>query len=134
MAKTKKKRQSQSHISTGDWDILGDDRIRRWPNEDDPRRIKVDIHSWVGASPDAKHVDVRVSEEENTWWSESEQSWCTIYSDSSARGYELEAKVMTRKEAEEFAHYAVEFIKKANPKQPYDVGRIEEEDDEDDDE
>ena len=92
--------RSISTISTGDWGILGDDRIRHWPSETgDKRPLKVDISSWVGISAGAKHVKVIVAEAENEWWCENENAWVRIYTDTESGGYEMTANVLTNEEA-----------------------------------
>lgn len=113
-----------NHISTGDWGILGDDRIRRWPGTwGGKRRINVEWSSWVGVSPGARHIDVNVTEEDNQWWSENENAWVSIYSDSTATGYDLRAKVYTESEAEEVADFFVEFIKRNNKDTEYKISK-----------
>lgn len=116
------RQRASRHIYTGDWEILGGDRIRRWPSTDDERTIKVTQRSWVGLSPGAKHIDVRVEEEDNQFWSESENAWVTIYGDTGARGYRFEGDVMSREEAEAFEEACLAIIQ-ANKDQLYRVSR-----------
>lgn len=103
------------------WEILGGDRIPRWPSEDDPRTIHVSVTSWVGLSVGAKHYSVRVEEEHNQWWSEDENTWTELSCDSGKRGYSFTGELMTKKDAEEFANHCIELIKRLNPNQSYDV-------------
>ena len=87
-------------ISTDNWEILGADRIRRWPSQiGEKRPLKVNIDSWVGLSLGAKHVNVRVEEAENMWWSELENAWVRIYTDTESTGYEMKAKLLHESEA-----------------------------------
>lgn len=113
------------HISTDDWGILGDDRIRRWPGTwGGKRSIRVDWHSWVGVSPGARHIDVDVKEEDNQWWCEVENAWVTIYRDSAATGYDLRAKVYTESEAKEVSEFFVELIKRNSKDTEYRVDKM----------
>lgn len=118
-------------IYAHDWEILGDDRIRRWPNPDEPRRLNVTINSWRGISIGAKHFYANVKEEDNQWWSEPENDWVELSCDSEKGGYSLRADCMTREEAEEVAKFFVDMIKRNNPDQPYRVTKDFDEDVED---
>ena len=102
-----------------DWGVLGEDRIRRWPSEDDDRGLTVEVTSWIGVSVGAKHFYAKVKEENNQWWSEEKNCWVELSCDSEKGGYSLKADCMTHKEAEEVAEFFVKMIKKNNPKQPY---------------
>lgn len=98
-------------MTTSDWGVLGNDRIPRWPSKiGEKRKIRVDISSWIGTSPGAKHTYASVVEENNQWWSESENTWVEIYSDSSKSGYSAKGDLMTEVEAVAFALFCVELI------------------------
>ena len=109
-------------ISTNNWNILDGERIRRWPSPFGGKRgISVDMYSWVGVSPWARHIEITVDEEKNQWWSESENAWISIYSDSTASGYSLRASVYTEKEAKKVSDYFVKLIKNNNKDTEYKV-------------
>jgi len=91
-------------IYAHNWEYVGDERIPRWPSKiNEPRPIKIDINSWRGISIGAKHVMLRVDEEENSWWSDSENSWVHVSCDSSNRGFSMSADVYTEDQAIELA-------------------------------
>lgn len=95
--------------------MLGDDRIRRFPSTiGEKREIRVEITTWKGISLGAKHYDVSVVEQENSWWSESENAWVHINEDSEKRGFHLNAGVLTEEQAVKVAKMFVGLI--AGPK------------------
>lgn len=103
-------------IFTGDWEILKGERIRRWPSQiGEVRPIKIDINSWVGISIGAKHVMLKIEEEDNAYWCEDKNCWVHIYSDTTARGISMEANVYTDKQAEELAIFFLKNVVKVTP-------------------
>lgn len=103
-----------------DWEILGGDRIRRWPGPDE-RTITVQVNSWVGISPGAKHYKAIVTEQNNQWWCEQENCWAELSCDTEKGGYSMRAECMTEDEANQMARLFVEMIQKNNPDQKYRV-------------
>lgn len=100
-----------TEIIAHDWKILGDDRIRRWPSKiGEKRGLKIDIRSWVGLSIGAKHVDVKISEQKNMWWSEEQNAWVELTCDSENTGYEIDAKVLNEDEAIKITKFFVNLI------------------------
>lgn len=98
-------------IYAHDWEILGEDRIPRWPSKiGEKRGIKVEINSWVGISVGAKHYNVTVEEQDNMWWSEKENSWVELSCDSERGGYSLRASLLTKEEAIKVAKFFVKLI------------------------
>ena len=97
---------------TSDWSILGDDRIRRWPskNKKDKRALIVEITSWIGTSPGAKHYYLKIDEEKNQWWSSSKNDWVEIYNDTSANGYHLHADMMSEDECIKLAKSYIDLV------------------------
>ncbi len=94
-----------------DWNILGKDRIRRWPSKiGEKRPIQVEIFTWSGISVGAKHFYVNVKEEDNMWWSELENAWVELSCDSEKGGYNLHADVLDNKEAIKLALYFINLI------------------------
>ena len=82
-----------------DWGVLGSDRISRFPSKvGDKRRISVSIYNWAGFSLGAKHFSVRIKEQNNQWWCESENAWVEISCDTTNRGYSMNADVLSKKE------------------------------------
>lgn len=95
-------------IFAHDWNILKGERIPRWPSKcGEKRPLRVEINSWIGICPGAKHYYAKVREEDNQWWSEDENAWVQLSCDSARGGYSLEADVMTEEEAIELAKYFV---------------------------
>ena len=98
-------------IYAHDWDIIGKDRIRRWPSKiGEKRSLSVTITSWVGISIGAKHTYVHVEEQKNQWWSEKENAWVELSCDSKKGGYNLRADCMNLKEAVKTALFFVKLI------------------------
>jgi len=106
-------------LSTSNWDVLGDHRIRRWHPRGDShidvheaggkRPIVAKISTWVGVA-DASHYRVMVKEKENCWWAPERNCWVNIYSDSSEDGFSFEAAVFSQEAAEEVAEIFIEWI------------------------
>jgi hypothetical protein len=100
-----------STIYAHDWEILGDERIPRWPSKtNEKRKLKVSINSWVGISIGAKHYNVKVEEQNNMWWCEDKNSWVELSCDSEKGGYELEAKLLTEAEAIKVAKFFIKLV------------------------
>lgn len=83
-------------IYAHDWEILGDDRIRRWPSKiGEKRGLTIRISSWVGtAAIGAKHYNLRIEEAENMWWSEKENDWVRLSCDTHSGGYTMDAAML----------------------------------------
>ena len=100
-------------IYGGDWNDLGEERIRRYPSKvGELRTIYVKTNTWKGLSSGSKHWYVEVKEKDNMWWDEKENAWREIYDDSEKGGYSLQASVMTEQEAIDLATH---FIKTIHP-------------------
>jgi hypothetical protein len=100
-----------TEIYAHDWNILGDDRIQRWPSKiGEKRKLRIDIRSWVGLSIGAKHIDVQISEQKNMWWSEQENAWVELSCDCSNIGYELNAKVLNEDDGIKIAKAFVSIV------------------------
>ena len=107
-------------LCTGDWDVLGDHRIRRWHPRGDShvdvheaggkRPIKAEIRSWAGVGIGATHYRVTVKEKENCWWSPERNCWVTIYAGRDDDGFSFEAAVFSQEAAEEVAEMFIEWI------------------------
>lgn len=99
-------------IRAHDWEAIGSkERIPRFPSKiGEKRNIRVEITSWVGTSIGSKHFYVQVEEQNNSWWSESENAWIELSCDSTKAGYSMYASVMTKDEAIKLAKYYIEMI------------------------
>jgi len=98
-------------IRTHDWGILKKERIRRWPSKiGEKRNLRVEITSWVGISIGAKHIYVKVEEQDNSWWCEDENAWVELSCDAEKGGYSLTASVTSEDEAITLAKYFVELV------------------------
>lgn len=107
-------------IHTGDWDILGDHRIRRWKPRGDSsvdvheaggkRPIIAKITTWAESDIGGSHYYVMVKEKENYWWAPERNCWVTIYADKGDDGYSFEATVFSQEAAEELAEMFIEWI------------------------
>lgn len=98
-------------IFAHDWNILGDDRIRRWPSKiGEKRGLTIDIRTWAGLSIGAKHIDIQISEQKNMWWCEDKNAWVELTCDAENTGYEFDAKVLSVDEAIRMAVFIVELI------------------------
>lgn len=97
---------------TNNWDMLkGEERIRRWPSKiGDKRGLTVEISSWCGISIGAKHIYLKIKEEDNMWWCEKENCWVRVSCDSEKGGYSLEADLLTNDEAVKLAKFVVDMI------------------------
>lgn len=103
-----------------DWGILGQDRIPRWPNENDARRIDVHIFTWKGTVVTcAKHYSVHVQEQLNQWWCEAKNCWVELSCDSGNRDHSLRAECLHRTDAVKLARSFIQLIRARNPDQPY---------------
>ena len=112
-------------LSTGNWEVLKGERIRRWPSSfGGKRNINVEMHSWVDVSPGASHIEVSVYEEKNQWWCEDQNCWVSIYSDSTASGYSLRASVYTDEEAESLARSFIKIILENNKDTKYTISGL----------
>lgn len=95
-------------IFAHDWNILGKDRIRRWPSKiGEKRAVRVTIDTWIGISFGAHHWYVEVIEEDNEWWSEEENAWVHLSCDSERGGINLKAAVDSQDKAVELARWFV---------------------------
>lgn len=126
-SKTKSTPESRRNCGTysyrHDWKSLGNgERIRRWPSEDDPRKIRIHIHTFVGTCAiGAKHISVTIEEEKNQWWCEEDNCWVELSCDSGSRDHDFRGEVLQHKDAQDFAAFCVAMIKASNPKQIYRV-------------
>ena len=97
------------------WSDLGEDKIPRWPSKiDEPRPIEIEISSWVGISIGAKHVMLRIAEQENAWWCEDRNDWMILSCDSHKRGFSMSADVYSEQQAIEMAIYFLRDVMKVN--------------------
>jgi len=101
-----------SYILAHDWDILGEERIPRWPSKTgEKRKIKINISTWVGTlATEAKHYDVTVTEEANQWWCEEKGAWVELTCDDHQVDYSLSATVLSHAEAMKVAQLFVALI------------------------
>jgi hypothetical protein len=93
---------SPSHISR--CEPAPDGAPRRWPTglawEEhvepvDTRPIKVEIRTWIGHAPEATHFKLDIEEEKNCWWSEEDDAWISVYTDTGAIGLSVKACLQT---------------------------------------
>lgn len=91
------------------WEDLSGERIVRWPSKTGEKRpIRVEVFSWVGVSPGAKHYNVRIVEHRNEFWCERDNRWVDIYEWSHADGFRLDADCYSE---DEIAKVANHFLK-----------------------
>ena len=95
-----------------DWEILGGERIPRWPSEiKEKRPLGVRIYTWVGTSAiGAKHFNAEVNEEQNQWWCEDRNAWVTLSCDGERDGVSMRASVLTEGDAIKMAMHFVELV------------------------
>jgi hypothetical protein len=62
-------------------------RRRRFPKHG-PRTVRVELTSWIGYSPGAKHWCAEIKEEHNPLWNSAEQAWQSAWDDKRGKGWQ----------------------------------------------
>jgi hypothetical protein len=90
--------------------------VRRWPADTQtPRRVRVVINSWVGASIGARHTYLTIDEEYNYLLGKDKDGgapiWVKPWDDSEGAGFELSRTGFEREDdAYKVAHFIVDLM------------------------